>query len=282
MKGETTPKTRECADYAVLPFLGGVEMLSASFVTHSFSRHFHEGYAIGRILRGAMRFRYLGENLVAPAGEVNLVVPGETHDGCAADGAGWAYRMFYVKPEALYEASKALSPKPFLPDFSMGVIRDPSLAACVASTHESLAAPDVSLLEKETRLLWLLAEWISRHADQRRPWPTIKPERGAAGLARDYLMTHMDRDIPLEELSKAANSSPFHLVRLFTREYGLPPHAFLTQVRLDRAKELLAGKTRLADVAAATGFADQSHLTRLFKRRFGLTPGKFRKIVQNA
>lgn len=281
MKDKKRSEAPERAEYAALPFLGGVEMLSASFVTHSFSRHFHEGYAIGRILRGAMRFRYLGENLVAPAGEVNLVVPGEAHDGQAADATGWSYRMFYVKPEALFEASKALSPKPFLPDFRMGVIHDPTLAACVAATHEKLSSPDVSLLEKETRLLWLLAEWISRHADQRRPWPKIRPERGAARLTRDYIMAHMGRDIPLEELAGAANLSPFHLVRLFTREYGLPPHAFLTQVRLDRAKELLSGATRLADVAAETGFADQSHLTRLFKRRFGLTPGRFRKIVQN-
>ncbi len=126
-----------------------------------------------------------------------------------------------------------------------------------------------------------MAQCKTRHADQRRPWPKIRPERGAARLARDYIAAHADRDIPLFDLAKAVNASPFHLVRLFTREYGLPPHAFLTQVRLDRAKELLAGKARLADVAAETGFADQSHLTRLFKRRFGLTPGRFRKIVQN-
>lgn len=282
MTDNSAPETREFADYAVLPFLGGVEMLSASYANQSFSRHFHEGYALGRIQRGALRFRYRGETLVAPAGEINLVVPGEAHDGRPADSNGWSYRMFYLKPEALLEASKALSPKPFLPDFRMGVIRDPGLAACVAATHETLSSPDVSLLEKETRLLWLLAEWISRHADQRRPWPEVRSERGAARLARDYIMAHMDRDIPLTELSGAANLSPFHLVRLFTREYGLPPHAFLTQVRLDRAKELLSGKARLADVACDTGFADQSHLTRLFKRRFGLTPGRFRKIVQNS
>jgi len=283
MKAKIRPETRERADYAVLPFLGGVELLTASFTTHAFSRHFHEGYAIGRILRGAMRFHYLGENLVAPAGEVNLVVPGETHDGQAADASGWAYRMFYLKPEALYEASKALSEKPFHPDFSMGVIRDPALAARVAAAHAAMENPDVSLMEKETRLLRLLADWISRHADQRRPWPEVRPDHGPARLARDYIEAHCGRDIPLSELSRAANASPFHLVRLFTREYGLPPHAFLTQTRLDRAKELLTGRgpVRLADVAAAAGFADQSHLTRLFKRRFGFTPGKFRKIVQN-
>ena len=58
---------------------------------------------MGCIVDGAMRFNYLGENVVAPRGQVNLVVPGEPHDGHGADEAGWAYRMFYLPPGALVD-----------------------------------------------------------------------------------------------------------------------------------------------------------------------------------
>ncbi len=275
-------KDGEYAVYARLPFLGGVEMMRARFVTHTFSRHFHEEYAMGCIERGAMGFRYLGQNMTAPRGQMNLVVPGEAHDGHAAVEEGWTYRMFYVRPEGLAEAAKALGPGRGFPHFTMGVINDPVLAACVRRTHRILENPKVSSLEKETRLTWLLSNWISRHAADGPSWPLLRPEHGAAAKAREYIDAMYAGDIRLDDLAKAAGLSPFHLARVFEKHYGVPPHAYLIQTRVDRAKTMLCGKARLADIAAETGFADQSHLTRQFKRRFGITPGTYRKIVQNS
>jgi AraC-like DNA-binding protein len=61
----------------------------------------------------------------------------------------------------------------------------------------------------------------------------------------------------------------------FTKQVGLPPHVYLNQVRVNRAKQLLADGQPIALVAYETGFADQSHLTRHFKRLFGLTLGQY-------
>ena len=273
---------KESARYATFPFLGGVDLLRATYVTHSFSRHFHEGYAVGCIEHGAMRFRYQGESLVAAQGEVNLVVPGEAHDGHAASHEGWSYRMFYLPPQALRESAKALTQSPGLPHFRAGVIRDPALAQCIRATHRALENPTVPALEKETRLLWLLAHWISRHADTPGSWPDPPQEHRAVALAREYLDARFAEDITLPGLARAAGLSPFHLLRVFERQLGVTPHDYLTQIRVERAREKLLTPARLADVALETGFADQSHLTRTFKKRYGVTPGRFRKIVQNS
>ena len=272
---------REQAEYTHLPILGGVDMLHATYVSHAFSRHFHEEYAVGCIMRGAMRFRYRGETLVAPAGQVNLVVPGEAHDGQGATDQGWTYRMFYLRPEALREAATCLRPDEGDVHFTMGVIDDPALARCVAATHMALSDPSTPALEKETRLYWLLAGWISRHAEIRTAWPAIGTEHRAVETARTAINDRFGEDISLGDLARAAGLSPFHLVRVFEARMGVTPHAYLTQVRTERARERLAGPTRLADVAADCGFADQPHLTRLFKRRFGVTPGNYRKMLQN-
>jgi len=267
---------------SALPFLGGVDMLSARFVTQNFSRHFHEGYAVGCIVDGAMRFNYLGENVVAPRGQVNLVVPGEPHDGHGADEAGWAYRMFYLPPGALVEASEALMPRPRPPHFRTGVIDDPALARCIRRTHEILERPGTPVLEKETRLLWLLAHWISRHAVDRGGLSGPGQEHRAVARARELLRARYAEDVSLGELAREAGLSPFHLARVFEATLGITPHAYLTQVRVERARALLAGPDRLADIAADCGFADQAHLTRLFKRHLGVTPGRFRKMLQNS
>jgi AraC-like DNA-binding protein len=65
----------------------------------------------------------------------------------------------------------------------------------------------------------------------------------------------------------------------------LPPHAFQLQLRVDRAKTLLARGLDIAAVAQRTGFADQSHFTRVFRRSVGVTPGRFpryREVARSA
>ena len=63
------------------------------------------------------------------------------------------------------------------------------------------------------------------------------------------------------------------------RRVGLPPHAYQIQLRVARARELVAAGVPLAEVATMTGFADQSHLTRLFKRVVGIPPGQYAALL---
>jgi AraC-like DNA-binding protein len=83
--------------------------------------------------------------------------------------------------------------------------------------------------------------------------------------------------VPLAELAAAADLNPFRLVRCFTREFGLPPHAFLLQVRLQRAARLLRRGEPPVLAALEAGFADQSHLHRHFLKCYGVTPGDYRR-----
>lgn len=256
-------------------------MLHAHYVTHSFSRHFHEGYAVGCIEQGAMAFRYMGASMVAAKGQINLVVPGEFHDGHTAQESGWTYRMFYLPPESVLEAARAINPRTDLPHFRMGVIEDRQLADCISQTHHLLERDGISAIEKETRLLWLLAHWISRHATERSGWPKLGREHAAVARARDYIQAEYADTISLTELARHTRLSPFHLLRVFQKQMRVTPHDYLTQVRAERVKARLAGTDRLADIAADCGFSDQSHMSRLFKRHTGITPGRYRNIIQN-
>jgi AraC-like DNA-binding protein len=70
---------------------------------------------------------------------------------------------------------------------------------------------------------------------------------------------------------------PFALLRAFRAETGLPPHAYLNQLRVREARALLDRGVAPAEAAARTGFADQAHLTRHFKRVVGVPPGAFQR-----
>lgn len=266
----------ESTDYSLQCELGGFSTLRAQYVTQNFSRHFHEEYAVGIIESGAMAFRYQGSNLVAPAGAVNLVVPGEAHDGHCATGRGWTYRMFYLPPELLMRAASELDTSPNPPHFRNGVIEDPVLARDILRTHTLFDRKGIPRLRREIWLLRMLTRWILRHADEPGRVRPAGHEPTAVRLAREYLHDAMDEDVSLDRLSR------FHFARVFENATGIPPHAYLVQVRVNRARALLADtRMRLADIAAECGFSDQSHLTRCFRRQFGLPPGRYRKIVQN-
>ncbi len=74
---------------------------------------------------------------------------------------------------------------------------------------------------------------------------------------------------------QAVDASPTHLVRAFTRRFGLPPHAYLVARRVEAARRMLLAGRPPAEVAATVGFHDQAHLTRQFRRHVGTTPGRF-------
>jgi len=101
--------------------------------------------------------------------------------------------------------------------------------------------------------------------------------------AREYLHGNVDRPISLEEVSREACVSRYHLHRAFKRVFRLTPHAYLTGLRLERARVLLQNGQPVTDAAMDLGFTSLSAFSRLFRARYGLPPSavpKIRKIGQ--
>ncbi len=258
-----------------IPDLGNLELLRAENVTQFFPKHTHERYAVGVLERGALGFFYRGENVVAAAGDVNLCVPGEVHTGQPAVPEGWSYRMFYLDAATLGRVATEVAAKPRdLPFFQSGVINDDALARELYSLHCRLEI-SASRLEQETHLLDVLAQLVSRHADDPPPVAATGREPRAVTQVKGYLERHYAEAVSLGDLAQLTQLSRYHLVRVFCKTVGVPPHAYLRQVRIGRAKELLALGQTPAEVALLTGFTDQSHLTRWFKRLWGYTPGQY-------
>jgi AraC family transcriptional regulator len=93
------------------------------------------------------------------------------------------------------------------------------------------------------------------------------------GRLRDYVLAHMDERIETGALARIAGHSPFHFTRVFARSVGMTPHRYVVHLRLRRALELIHdGCHGLVEIAAATGFADQSHLSRWVRRVHGVSP----------
>ena len=84
------------------------------------------------------------------------------------------------------------------------------------------------------------------------------------------------KNIRLNDLAKIANISKYYLIRKFNNCYGLSPHQYITNLRINHAKKLLKNKMDFASIAIESGFYDQSHFTKCFKEYTGVTPMKYK------
>jgi AraC-like DNA-binding protein len=255
----------------------GVDLLRARYVTHRYGRHAHETYTFGVIEAGVEEFEYGGRLLRAGAGAVALLDPDVVHTGQAGTAAGWSYRVLYPKVSGVTDVAAELGWPAGTPRFPQTVVYDPATAALVRSAHRSAEHGDD--LASSTLLRTALAELLRGHAAG---GPAAGPDRSrrapaAVDVIRDLLHERLEDPPTLAELAAMTELSQFALLRAFRAEMGLPPHAYLNQLRVRRARLLLDEGVPAADVAAQVGFADQAHLTRHFKRVVGVPPAAYQR-----
>jgi AraC family transcriptional regulator len=111
----------------------------------------------------------------------------------------------------------------------------------------------------------------------------VSPSRGGLTPARlrrvlEHVRTELVGDTSLHRLAELAGLSPCHFALVFRQSTGLPPHRYVLQQRVERAKALLANpQLSLAEVGYAVGFASQAHFTTVFRKLVGATPATYRK-----
>jgi AraC-like DNA-binding protein len=130
----------------------------------------------------------------------------------------------------------------------------------------------------------VFAHFITHYAKIRPPEQAPGCERQAIQQVRHYLDEYYMRRVTLTELAQLVHLSPYYLLRVFEKEVGISPHAYLESVRIRQAQRLLTQDIPLAQIAYDLGFSHQSHFTNRFKQLLGMTPGQYlqlHKIVQD-
>lgn len=251
------------------PDVPGVgEVLHAHFTQHAYPAHTHDLWTVLLVDTGGVSYELERRPLGAPAGSVTLLPPHVPHDGRAVAPTGFDKRVIYLDERWLrLGLIGAAVEEP--------TIDDEALRQQLGRLHETLSRPGDEL-EAETRLA-LISERMVAHLEHRDVDPRRRTRRepAVARRVRDLL----DRDLcdvpTLESLASDLGVHATQLVRAFGREYGLPPHRYVTGRRVDRARSLLLDGMPAAEVATSVGFHDQAHLIRHFRRTLGVTPGAF-------
>ena len=239
-------------------------------------------YVVGTVLAGGMRVRRGGEVHRFGPGDVCAWDPSARHEGRPWHSTRWQARLVVLELPDVRELVR--DPEAAGGDVVLGAprVRDRRLAERFLELHAALERP-AWRLERDT----LLQEWLCALTG-RAPGAVAHAARRDPALRRacELLGDDLARNLTLAEVAAAGGVSRHRLTRLFRAAYGVPPHRFVLAQRLRAARRLLERGGAPAEVAAQTGFFDQSHLHRHFTRTLGMTPGAYaaalRSDVQDA
>ena len=246
---------------------GVVEVLHAHFPSHAYPSHTHDAWTVLIVDEGAVRYDLDRHEHGLAQAQVSLLPPHVPHDGRSVLPQGFRKRVLYLEPDRL-GGTNLIGAAVDHPEYV-----DPLLRHRIHQLHGVLE-DGVEDLEAQSRLT-LIEERLGQHLRRQVIDPPDRSDAGVAAQLRDLLDAHVPDGITLEDASKLVHAHPAHLVRAFSREYGMPPHRYLTGRRVDLARRYLLDGHPAAQVATLAGFYDQSHLNRHFRKLLGVTPSSF-------
>jgi AraC-like DNA-binding protein len=261
------PLPDRCQVTAWRPGVTGIsEVFHARIVDYAYPAHCHDTWTVLVLDAGAISYDLDTHHCGASGQTVAILPPGVIHNGRPAPGApGFRKRNLYLEPS-------------FLPSDLAGAavdrtnLADPELRAALCSLHDVLVTGE-DPLDGEGRLA-LIGERIAAHLTPRRA-VSLRPEPVLAHRLRALLDDHLPAALSLHQASLILDRSVPHLVRSFTRTFGVSPHAYVIGRRIERARRLLLTGSPPAQAAASLGFFDQAHFTRHFRRHTATSPARY-------
>ncbi len=257
--------------------LDDASLLKARYGTHTWERHVHEELVISVSEAGTGVCRTKGGAERSGPGTFWIFEPGETHSGFVDES--WQYRGAYLGERSLagLRAAFDIDSAPTL-QIATGLYHDADLAKALLAAHraDGRGAP---LLERQALWGTALGRLFTRYGKPRPTLADASVSERRLRLARDYLEAHFRENVSVDDLARLCAVSRFHFMRQFRLRYGITPHAYLVQLRVNHAKRLLTIGRMATDVAYESGFCDQSSLTSHFKRAFGVPPGTYAQFV---
>lgn len=245
-----------------------------------YKSHSHPTFSIGAVDCGISRFSsYFAQDQQIQAGSL-VIIPAEIEHSCnPLENEVWSYQMMHLDAHwvvqlfsELIEDIEQLYPQ-HVPVLKPQIIHHSDAYQSFTQLNEVLFDSSLSISFKQQKLVEVLSEILLSHFEL----DLLKQS--------DYFQKYLSRMIALiersqhilslDELSQAVGISRYAIIRLFKNNFGLTPHAYQLNQKINTARHLLKSGQTIVQTAHALGFNDQSHFHHVFKSHTGITPKQF-------
>jgi AraC-like DNA-binding protein/mannose-6-phosphate isomerase-like protein (cupin superfamily) len=243
-------------------------------IMQKFPNHFHEHYVIGFVESGRRFLTCKNREYTIDAGDLLLFNPLDPHACQQVDEKALDWRCLNIEKDVMSRIAQEITGDASPPIFTTTVAVGSDAVPVLRELHGSIMS-EAKDFTKEENLYFLMEQLVAEYAQ---PTAEVPPRSGREILAAcDYMEAHYAQSITLADLSRVCGLNKYTLLRSFTLQKGITPYQYLSTIRINRAKMLLAAGVSPIEASIRSGFSDQSHFTRFFKTFIGLTP----KLYQN-
>lgn len=223
--------------------------------------------AISTIKKGKIHIAYDDKEEILLPDSLAIFNPYENHKTTKMDEDSRDYYTLYCSLSWCENIQKELFETEVFLELMPTIIDDEILYKTFLSLHDISDKNGVSLFMREL---------FKRYCYVQSPDEVIEKESKALKRIKAFLQYEADyKTVTVEILSQSANINPNYLSKLFKKEYGLSPHAYILNQKIYKSKKLLQQNIPIAEVAYELGFYDQSHFHKAFKSVYALTPKEF-------
>jgi len=241
--------------------------------------HRHTTLSIGAITEGTVSFSSDGAAFRLIPGTLIVINPEILHACNPVENEARSYYMLYLDTAWCQGVQAAIfgTEEPFLA-LSETLIDHRDLYTEYLNVCETLLDPHASNLAREEKLQTFVERLFVFYCTPSLSSSTASlPDKTRVETARAFMCEHLSSDLTIARIAEISGISPAHFARSFKAATGLSPHRYLLNLRIERARELLATDMPIARIALEVGFTDQSHLNRVFTPIVACTPGEYRR-----
>ncbi len=181
-------------------------------------------------------------------------------------GRTWQYKHFHFDTNF----------SPYLPEQALGLVQ--ISGSDIETTIDNIFR---AISQQRPQSPYIISDLISHILTEavflRMDNPVLNAHSHILEEAAYFLREHFNEDINVGEIASRHFLSKYYFIKLFTDYYGTSPYAYLTNYRVQKAKECLILNMTVAETANLCGFGNMNNLNRIFKRCTGMTPSEFRK-----
>ena len=242
-------------------------------IDEHFSKHFHDTYTLGITYKGILKSYILNKDFYFYENSIRLSNPGDTHGG---NSTSWSHANFYPTIELLSSIYEDIYGERKVPYFLDHIINDKILYSKLHSFFVAYFS-GFEKLDIETKLHEALSYLIINYTSYHKKPDNYFDDKKTVKLTYEYIKDSIETNFTLDELAENTSLSKYHFLRVFKKEFGLTPHNFIINQRVNKAHDLIKKGLKISEASIEVGFNDQSHFTRNFKKIYGYTPSKLLK-----
>lgn len=251
---------------------GNIAIKKCNNSIHSSKSHFHKEISIALVEDGQSNVK-ICDVVYEISGRTFLMISSNVvHECSPISYSNWKFRMLYINKEWFEKAFHTSE------EFSFSYLElDGIIYSDVLSLFENVEKNNLDF-ENESKMIYYISMLIGlKNTDNKEYSETVKNDK--IKMIKDFMEENYLNNIMLNDLSKTSKMSKYYLIKQFESNLGLSPHKFITNLRVNHAKNLLKGNKSLTEIALESAFYDQSHFIKCFKEYTGVTPKQYRMQI---